>query len=64
MTWKREITKLALIAGVFAACWFMPDGNLRFDNAGGAALRQAPARAKPHGFRTEEGLQYDVKQRQ
>ncbi|MFB3892678.1 MAG: permease [Phycisphaerae bacterium] len=41
MTWRRELTRLALIAGVFAACFFMPVGSPRFDSAVGEALRLA-----------------------
>ncbi len=37
MNWKREGWKLALIAGVFLACFFMPEGLPR----GGSRLPSA-----------------------
>ena len=33
MNWKNEWKKLALIAGVFLACFYLPVGSNRFDNA-------------------------------
>jgi len=33
MEWKKEWKKLAIIAGVFLACFYLPAGNQRFDNA-------------------------------
>ena len=33
MNWKNEWKKLALIAGVFLACFYLPVGTSRFDNA-------------------------------
>ena len=33
MNWKNEWKKLALIAGVFLACFYLPVGAHRFDNA-------------------------------
>ncbi len=33
MNWKNEWKKLALIAAVFLACFYLPVGTLRFDNA-------------------------------
>jgi uncharacterized protein len=33
MNWKNEWKKLALIAGVFLACFYLPVGSSRFDNA-------------------------------
>jgi uncharacterized membrane protein YraQ (UPF0718 family) len=33
MNWKNEWKKLALIAVVFLACFYLPVGTLRFDNA-------------------------------
>jgi len=33
MDWKKEWKKLAIIAGVFLACFYLPAGNKRFDNA-------------------------------
>lgn len=33
MNWKNEWKKLALIAGVFLACFYLPVGSTRFDNA-------------------------------
>ncbi len=33
MSWKHEWKKLALIAGAFLACFYLPVGSNRFDNA-------------------------------
>ena len=33
MDWKKEWKKLAAIVGVFLACFYLPAGNKRFDNA-------------------------------
>jgi uncharacterized membrane protein YraQ (UPF0718 family) len=33
MNWKKEWKKLALIAGVFLACFYLPVGTARFNNA-------------------------------
>lgn len=33
MNWKREWKKLLLIAGIFLACFYLPVGRERFDNA-------------------------------
>lgn len=33
MDWKRESRPLAIIASVFAACYFLPAGSARFDHA-------------------------------
>lgn len=33
MSWKNEWKKLALITGVFLACFYLPVGSNRFDNA-------------------------------
>ncbi len=38
MNWRSESKKLALILGVFAACFFLPVGAARFDSAVGEAL--------------------------
>jgi uncharacterized membrane protein YraQ (UPF0718 family) len=33
INWKKEWKKLAVVAAVFAACFYMPVGRMRFDNA-------------------------------
>lgn len=33
MTWKQEWKKLAIIAGIFLACFYLPVGTARFNNA-------------------------------
>ncbi|MCG3147809.1 MAG: hypothetical protein PCFJNLEI_01250 [Verrucomicrobiae bacterium] len=33
MNWRKEWKPLALIVGLFLACFYLPVGNLRFDNA-------------------------------
>ncbi len=33
MNWKTEWKKLALIIGVFLACFYLPVGTMRFDRA-------------------------------
>jgi len=48
MNWKGEWKKLALIVGVFLACFFLPVGNSRFDNAVGESLRLVRLYAREH----------------
>jgi len=45
---KRDWIILAVIAGAFAACYFMPVQGAAFDNAFGAALRLAKSYARQH----------------
>jgi len=48
MDLKREWKKLALIAGVFGVCFYLPVGSGRFDNAVGEALRLVRWYAREH----------------
>ncbi len=48
MNWKGEWKKLALIVGVFLACFFLPVGSSRFDNAVGESLRLVRLYAREH----------------
>ena len=45
---KTELKKLALIAAVFAACFFLPVGNARFDNALTESLHLVRDYAREH----------------
>ena len=40
MTWKGEWKKLLVIAAVFAACFWLPVGEPRFDGAVTESLRE------------------------
>ena len=46
--WRREWKRLALIAVVFAACFWLPAGHPRFDNAVGEALHLVRSYAREH----------------
>ncbi|TFH14863.1 MAG: hypothetical protein E4H02_09070 [Lentisphaerales bacterium] len=46
--WKKEWKKLALIAGVFIACFYLPVGKARFDNAIIESLRLVKWYAREH----------------
>ncbi|GAB4336928.1 MAG: permease [Desulfobulbaceae bacterium] len=48
MEWKREWKPLAVIIGVFAACYYLPIGNARFDNAVTEALHLVKWYAREH----------------
>ncbi len=48
MDWKSEWKPAAALAGVFAACYWMPAGNPRFDNAVGESLRLVKWYAREH----------------
>ena len=48
MDWKSEWKKLALIVGVFLACFYMPVGALPFDNALTEALHLVKDYAREH----------------
>jgi len=48
MTWKSEWKKLALIAVVFAACFWLPVGEQRFDNALSESLHLVKWYAREH----------------
>jgi uncharacterized membrane protein YraQ (UPF0718 family) len=48
MDWKNEWKKLALIAGIFLACFYLPVGNGRFDQAISEALHLVKWYAREH----------------
>jgi len=48
MDWKKEWKALALIVGVFLACFYLPAGQLRFDGAVLEALHLAKWYAREH----------------
>ena len=46
--WKQEWKKPAIIAGIFLACFYLPAGASRFDNAVIAALCLVKRYAREH----------------
>jgi len=48
MNWKTEWKKLALIAGIFLACFYLPVGGARFDSAVMEALHLVKWYAREH----------------
>jgi uncharacterized membrane protein YraQ (UPF0718 family) len=48
MDWKREWKPAAALGAVFAACYWLPAGSPRFDNAVGEALRLVKWYAREH----------------
>ena len=48
MSWKREWLPLALLVAGFLACFFLPVGSARFDNAVGEALHLVKWYAREH----------------
>ncbi len=48
MSWKSEWKKLVLIAAVFVACFYLPVGKLRFDNAVAESLALVKDYAQNH----------------
>jgi len=48
MSWTRELRTLGLILAVFAACFFLPAGQARFDSAVGEALHLLRWYAREH----------------
>ena len=46
--WRKELGTLALIVVVFLACFYLPVGHARFDNAVGESLRLVRAYAREH----------------
>jgi len=48
MNWKTEWKPLAAITAVFAACFYLPIGDLRFDNALSEALSLVRSYAREH----------------
>ncbi len=48
MNWKHEWKNLALIAGVFLGCFYLPVGTARFDNAVMESLRLVKWYAREH----------------
>lgn len=48
MNWKKEWKILLLIAAVFLGCYYLPVGNVRFDNAVSESLELAKDYARAH----------------
>ena len=48
MNWKQEWKKLALIVVVFMACFYLPAGKVRFDNAVTESLHLVKWYAREH----------------
>ncbi len=48
MSWKSEWKKLVLIVAVFVACFYLPVGKLRFDNAVAESLHLVKWYAREH----------------
>ena len=48
MDFKSEWKKLLFIAGVFLACFYLPVGSSRFDNAVGESLHLVKWYAREH----------------
>ena len=46
--WKRELTILGVMAGIFLVCFFLPVGNLRFNNAAMESLYLTRWYAREH----------------